>query len=185
MQTSFLKEKAMFVFDIFKTLNQKRNRKMECGICLVKYGDRSEGEKPYVIVPCGHSICLKCLSALKSAKCPFCEVEITSKAVNWTVLNAIQSPGYNASDDPASRSLKEFDELRNRVRLIRDDKMNKVKAIKDQVNLKTQKKKESLNKDADKSIHDLETSENRNEAYLNGIQTEIEELSNVSSPAQL
>jgi hypothetical protein len=156
---------------------------MDCEICFGKYGDESEDEKPYVIVPCGHSICFKCLSASLLVKCPFCQVKITNYAINWTVLNAIRSSCCNASDDSTSRGLKE--ELENRVRLIREKKLNTLKKIRDEINIETEKKTQSLRKDAEKLIQQLDESEKNNEVYLNAKKNEIKRFSNMSSPAQL
>jgi hypothetical protein len=90
--------------------------------------------------------------------------------------------GFNASDDTTSRSLKE---LENRVRLIREKKMNAIKTTKEDVNLEMQKKTERLRKDAGTLFQQLDEIEKSRVDYFDGIQTEIEQLSNISSSAQI
>jgi hypothetical protein len=55
-----------------------------CDICYGLFDE--EARKPYLIVPCGHPICLKCSSKLTSSKCPTCSKLIKQKIVNWGLL---------------------------------------------------------------------------------------------------
>lgn len=45
--------------------------------------------KPMVIVPCGHSICEKCLSTLPKNECPVDSCKIASSTVNYALLGSL------------------------------------------------------------------------------------------------
>ena len=58
---------------------------MECSICNECY-DETE-HKPFLLNPCGHCFCLKCIKALTKRECPECHGRIKSEIPNYAVLN--------------------------------------------------------------------------------------------------
>ena len=60
---------------------------MECSICLENYNDNEN--KPYLINPCGHCMCLKCLNRLPQQVCPHCRGKIESRIINRDVQNIV------------------------------------------------------------------------------------------------
>lgn len=50
--------------------SNKEKEKYDCELCLESYNIYDK--KPHSIVPCGHSICIKCLNSLRKEVCPFC-----------------------------------------------------------------------------------------------------------------
>ena len=77
---------------------------MECGICFNKYGFETEQERPCSIVPCGHTICAQCFSALPLRNCPFCKIAIAGKSVNWSLMEVIQSHANDGASPPTRSS---------------------------------------------------------------------------------
>lgn len=64
--------------------------KYECELCLESYNvyDR----KPYSLVPCGHSLCIKCFESLTKTVCPYCRCGFTSKIPNWEIVKRLPKP---------------------------------------------------------------------------------------------
>lgn len=60
---------------------------MECDICFLKF-DFDE-RKPYILNPCGHSLCLTCSNKLNN--CPHCRNKIVGKIVNFALMNMIEN----------------------------------------------------------------------------------------------
>lgn len=59
-----------------------------CDICYRLFDN--DCSKPYLIVPCGHPICMKCLKLTKN-KCPTCGTMQRSRIINWGLLNYMQA----------------------------------------------------------------------------------------------
>ena len=53
---------------------------MKCQICFEKF-DHSKN-KPYVLIPCTHTVCSKCVLSLKETKCPTCSRVFRDKNPN-------------------------------------------------------------------------------------------------------
>ena len=62
---------------------------MECSICQEDYNENEN--KPYLINPCGHCMCLKCLYRLSSPLCPHCRGKIESRTINRGILDCIDT----------------------------------------------------------------------------------------------
>jgi hypothetical protein len=62
---------------------------MECSICQEDYNENEN--KPYLINPCGHCMCLKCLYRLTSPLCPHCRGKIESRTINRGILDCINT----------------------------------------------------------------------------------------------
>jgi hypothetical protein len=64
--------------------------KYECELCLESYNlyDR----KPNSLVPCGHSLCIKCFENLNKPVCPYCRASFTSKIPNWEIVKRLPKP---------------------------------------------------------------------------------------------
>jgi hypothetical protein len=46
-------------------------KKIKCEKCKQTY-DHSK-HKPYVLTPCGHSLCIDCINRLDTSMCPLCD----------------------------------------------------------------------------------------------------------------
>ena len=66
-----------------------------CDICYGLFDN--DCSKPYLIVPCGHPICMKCLKLTKN-KCPTCGTMQRSRIINWGLLNYMQALIQNEQD---------------------------------------------------------------------------------------
>jgi hypothetical protein len=64
----------------------------ECELCIE--GFNQYDRKPITQVPCGHTICQKCLDKLEINKtqCPFCRVEVVQKIPNWEIIKRLPKP---------------------------------------------------------------------------------------------
>ena len=59
---------------------------MDCGVCLEEFNS-SGTNTPVMLVPCGHTICLKCNSKLYA--CPYCRRIIIQHVKNFNVLEVV------------------------------------------------------------------------------------------------
>ena len=87
---------------------------MECSICQEDFDENDC--KPFLMNPCGHSLCLKCINKLPSQLCPLCRGRITSQTINRGILDCVNSfknttnrASFNPTDSTGaiSVSLKE------------------------------------------------------------------------------
>lgn len=64
----------------------------ECELCID--GFNQYDRRPITQVPCGHTICLKCLNKLEinRSQCPFCRVEVEQKIPNWEIIKRLPKP---------------------------------------------------------------------------------------------
>jgi len=62
---------------------------MECSICQEDYNESEN--KPYLINPCGHCMCLKCLNQLPNQICPHCRGRIESRTINRGILECVNT----------------------------------------------------------------------------------------------
>jgi hypothetical protein len=69
---------------------------MECSICFNKYDNAQH--KPYVIHPCGHCFCSKCLAGLASQLCPNDRGKIESKTLNRAILELVEENHRTSSN---------------------------------------------------------------------------------------
>ncbi len=64
--------------------------KFECELCLEAYN--LYDKKPFSLVPCGHSICIKCFESLAKTACPYCRAAFTAKIPNWEIIKRLPKP---------------------------------------------------------------------------------------------
>ena len=86
---------------------------MNCEICIEKYNDKEN--KPYSLIPCGHSFCIKV------KQCSKCRIEINAKLFNRALidlldLNLIQDTNYELKI-AIKKSTNEFNELKEKFYL--------------------------------------------------------------------
>ena len=64
--------------------------KYECELCLDSFNlyDR----KPFSLVPCGHSLCIRCFDSLTKMTCPYCRASFTAKIPNWEIVKRLPKP---------------------------------------------------------------------------------------------
>jgi tetratricopeptide (TPR) repeat protein len=86
---------------------------MECQICLNDF-DHSRF-KPFVLMPCGHTICNECIKQLTSttitATCPNCQQRIQSTSPNWAFLNITPQSAYDKAKKQAESLLSQMELL--------------------------------------------------------------------------
>lgn len=59
---------------------------MNCGSCKNSYNVKDH--YPYLLVDCGHTVCLKCLKNFNEKTCPKCQVTISREAIkNKDLIN--------------------------------------------------------------------------------------------------
>ena len=64
--------------------------RFECELCLENYN--LYDKKPYSLVPCGHSICIKCFESLTKTVCPYCRAPYATKIPNWEIIKRLPKP---------------------------------------------------------------------------------------------
>lgn len=63
---------------------------MNCKICFENF-DLNE-HKPMVMIPCGHTVCQKCLERIKQQTldvCPTCRIQITLDRPNYALIDLV------------------------------------------------------------------------------------------------
>ena len=53
------------------------------------YAEDKMDHSPILLSPCGHSLCVFCVSKLKKPICPYCRTKIEHKATNRPLLEMI------------------------------------------------------------------------------------------------
>lgn len=89
---------------------------MNCKICYEKYD--KENHKPITLMPCGHSICTKCLVELKKqfiVICPACRNTVTCEKPNYDLIDLLdinsKTDAKTAIRRSINKELKEFKEM--------------------------------------------------------------------------
>lgn len=105
---------------------------MNCDICYDDYN--SNEKKPFTLVPCGHTFCIKCINSLMSreASCPNCRKKISEKIPNYGLVGLLE---LNLVPD-LNTDLKKSISLRQ----------NEIKEAKEDYDLKFNKKLNESNK---------------------------------------
>ncbi len=84
---------------------------MNCPVCIERY-ESSGYHKPFTIVPCGHSLCHKCLNSLQTRICPKCRVTIRDEIVNYGIIEIIEEQ-QTSHQNPASSDQLTADFIRS------------------------------------------------------------------------
>ncbi|XP_052126481.1 E3 ubiquitin-protein ligase SH3RF1-like, partial [Frankliniella occidentalis] len=85
---------------------------MECVICAENFD--ATDRMPKVLVPCGHTACLRCLGLLPDSRCPTCRLDFngppTELPTNFTVLQLLEGVRLESTprhaEDPAKKILR-------------------------------------------------------------------------------
>lgn len=84
---------------------------LECGICLEQF---NESKRKPVVLPCGHTICIPCISLMakdNSVECPFDhkkhEVKIEDLPINFQVLGFLDAkPSSDTESTKSAETVK-------------------------------------------------------------------------------
>lgn len=57
--------------------------KFVCEICLNEYD--ADYRRPFVLIPCGHTLCNLCIDKIDNRQCPNDRIPFTDKVLNWEV----------------------------------------------------------------------------------------------------
>ena len=88
-------------------------RELVCSICYENYNQLTL--KPVSLVPCGHSVCSKCVDKLDKKTCPTCQESFTLHIFNWAVIGLLPKPTMDEIKSQVKRSIDENSELINEV----------------------------------------------------------------------
>lgn len=88
---------------------------MKCQICFNNF-DHSD-HKPYVLIPCTHTLCIRCLDDLvdEPRQCPICSFQVKDRNPNWALLDLIPENNIDQLKYSLQKSLNETDELRKKL----------------------------------------------------------------------
>ena len=64
--------------------------KYECELCAYAFDPLTR--RPYSLVPCGHTLCVKCVEQLSRTACPFCRVFFDWRVPNWEIMKHLPKP---------------------------------------------------------------------------------------------
>jgi RING-type zinc-finger len=57
---------------------------IDCAVCMETYTTT-----PLALIPCGHTFCTTCVSALPFSKCPLCATIIRGTIVNYAIISCV------------------------------------------------------------------------------------------------
>ena len=162
----FLKKKIIYRF----------NMNNECIICFETYNDSTI--KPNVLIPCGHTVCGKCLESIN--KCPKCRKNIEKTVINWDsvpssicVNNRPSAPISSIKDQtdvPLRVSLHKYlvidvEEKRNKLIKVMEAKKNEnnniVASIKSKIEDKANQKIEKILKKRDEYLRKIDVQDSK------------------------
>lgn len=80
-------------------------RELVCTICYENYNQLTL--KPVSLVPCGHSVCSKCVEKLEKKTCPTCKEPFSIHIFNWAVIGLLPKPTVDEIKSQVKRSIEE------------------------------------------------------------------------------
>lgn len=153
---------------------------MNCEICIEKYNDKEN--KPYSLIPCGHSFCIKCINRLKVKQCPKCRIEINAKLLNRALidlldLNLIQDTNYELKI-AIKKSTNEFNELKEKFYLKLNQKQmyfnDKIIKIEKEIDLQSNKIVDLISLNKNKLLNELSIIKDDLNIYLKSFFESVE-----------
>lgn len=108
---------------------------MKCQICFENYNHSLN--KPYVLIPCTHTICIRCLDDLMDEPklCPVCTLTIKDRNPNWALLDLIPESNTDRLKHSLLKKLSETEDSKKKI-----NNLNKQKFKEGLTSLKTVKK---------------------------------------------
>lgn len=70
-------------------INLATEQMLKCDICTYEY-DANE-HKPCMLVPCGHTLCKKCLDSITNQRCPNDRQQIEKHMFNWEIIKLVSA----------------------------------------------------------------------------------------------
>ncbi len=108
---------------------------MNCKVCFNHF-DHSI-RRPFVL-SCQHTFCVSCINKLKSTKCPSCNMSITNKNLNTSLLEFLSESTYDKLKSKLLETLNEINEIKNEIpnkrQAIFNENLSTLKEIKDRIN---------------------------------------------------
>jgi hypothetical protein len=173
--------------------------KYECELCLESFNlyDR----KPFSLVPCGHSLCIKCFDSLTKTTCPYCRAVFTSKIPNWEIVKRLPKPILpiifyqvekkvvaleKVSDEYNKLIVEVNQEYRKRLSEIGDessrksnsDRIKRIEKRLDEINANNQELENNLRRKMDKIKSQIDTDEVKfNEESLKKTKSDMDKMS--------
>lgn len=90
---------------------------MRCQLCYSNYDHLKH--RPYVLIPCTHTCCVKCLDDLDDLVCPICKKIIHSRNPNWALLDLIPNQVAISHTERLRKQLQlsidQTEELKNKL----------------------------------------------------------------------
>lgn len=145
---------------------------MKCQICFNNY-NHSE-HKPYVLIPCTHTLCIRCLDDLSGdpKQCPLCTLTIKDYNPNWAILDMIPETNFGHLKYSLEKSLNESENIKKKL-----NELNKQNFKDTIVNLK--EVKQEISNHANYLIEMIQNSQNKLIGDVKNIESTLEiDLSN-------
>ncbi len=143
---------------------------IDCIICYENYNDSNR--KPYLLIPCGHTICGECSESIDN--CPKCRKKSEGKVENWDLIPS----AIPEQNNPLWVSLRKYlvidvdekeEELFKALEVKKNEQQNKAKAIKTKIQDEANHKIESILKKNDELIREVDMQDSKISSELDKI----------------
>ena len=72
-----------------KSLLRNKDRKFQCEICTNDYDNQYR--RPFVLIPCGHTLCNLCIEKIENKQCPNDRIVFTNRVLNWEIQKRLSN----------------------------------------------------------------------------------------------
>ena len=151
---------------------------MQCQICFEKF-DHSK-HKPYVLIPCTHTLCITCLNNLPDKKCPSCTRVFMDKNPNWALLDLVGDSDYDLLKIQLERSFNEYDILKKKLNDVHQRKLEennqKLNIIRNEITRRTNQLVNQLKENEKRLLNETQSIELLLTSSLNEIASKLNRL---------
>lgn len=149
---------------------------MQCQICFEKF-DHSL-HKPFVLIPCTHTVCITCLGILPDKRCPTCGREFMDKNPNWALLELVGDSDYDLLKKQMNRSFNETEILKKKLYDVHQRKLEennqKLKSIQNEIAKQANKLVDQLRENEKRLLDEIKNLEHQMSINLNEIIAKLE-----------
>lgn len=92
---------------------KKNLSKMKCQTCMSNFNH--DKRRPFVLIPCTHTICVKCSAKLNEHVCPVCNETIIDRNPNWAIIDMIPNSDADRLKLLTQSALNETQDLKNKL----------------------------------------------------------------------
>jgi hypothetical protein len=101
-----------------------KDRKFQCEICLNDYDNQFR--RPFVLVPCGHTLCNLCIDKIENKQCPNDRIVYTNKILNWEIQKRLSNYQVTSLVNEILNNFKVTDFVLDELKMLHQKKNNQI-----------------------------------------------------------